>query len=196
VYSILDEALVCHVGFTGEEGQPFVIPTIHARVGDTIYIHGAPANRTLGALGGGGRWCVEVTLVDGLVLARSAFHHSMNYRSAVIFGSARVVEDPAEKERALRVITNKIEPGRWQRCRRPDENELRATRVVALEVEEASAKIRTGGPVDDDKDLVLPHWAGVIPLSMERGEPVPDPFLGAEIRHTMAADGGGTRRPG
>lgn len=189
IHAILDEALVCHVGFTDADGQPFVIPTIHGRIGDVLYIHGARSNRTMGGVTERDRWCVEVTLIDGLVLARSAFHHSMNYRSVVVFGSARAVTDDSEKIAALKAITNKVEAGRWQRCRPPTAEELRATRVVALSIDEASAKIRTGGPVDDEKDMALPHWAGVIPLHLVRGEPRPDPFLAHETRRMMPVDG-------
>ena len=178
VYEILDEAFVCHVGFVFD-GQPYVIPTGYGRVGDRLYIHGSAASRMLRTLKEGVDVCVTVTLIDGLVLARSAFHHSMNYRSVVILGKAVVVEDPAEKMEALRALTDHIVPGRWDEVREPDEGELRATLVLSLPLVEASAKIRTGPPIDDEPDYELPVWAGEIPLTLTTGEPVADPRLKA-----------------
>lgn len=176
VYRILDEGLVCHVGFVAD-GQPVVIPTGYGRAGDTLYVHGSAASRMLRTLAGGVRVCVTVTLLDGLVLARSAFHHSMNYRSVVVFGTASVVEDAAEKVEALRAITEHIVPGRWQEVRQPDEDELRKTLVLRLPLAEVSAKVRTGPPVDDETDYQLPVWAGEIPLGLNAAAPVPDPRL-------------------
>lgn len=178
VYEILDEAFVCHVGFVFD-GQPYVIPTGYGRVGDKLYIHGSAASRMLRTLKEGVDVCVTVTLIDGLVLARSAFHHSMNYRSVVILGKAVVVEDAAEKMEALRAITDHIVPGRWDEVREPDEGELRATLVLSLPLVEASAKIRTGPPIDDEPDYEIPVWAGVIPLTLTTGEPIADPRLKA-----------------
>lgn len=174
VYSILDGAFVCHVGFS-VDGQPYVIPTNYGRSADTVYLHGSAASRMLRTLGGGVPVSVTVTLVDGLVLARSAFHHSVNYRSVVILGTARLVEDPAEKMEALRVFTEHVMKGRWDDVRHPTEQELKATTVLALPLEEVSAKVRTGGPVDDEPDYTLPVWAGVLPLETVAKEPVPDP---------------------
>ncbi|MET0621685.1 MAG: pyridoxamine 5'-phosphate oxidase family protein [Pyrinomonadaceae bacterium] len=176
VNEILDEGFVCHVGFV-LEGQPFVIPTAYGRVGETLYLHGAKASRMLKALASGGEVCVTVTLVDGLVLARSAFHHSINYRSVVVFGRTRLVESEDEKGAALEAFTEHVCRGRWADVRWPTPEELAATTVVALPLAEASAKVRTGPPIDDDEDYALPVWAGVLPLSVEPGEPVPDPRL-------------------
>jgi nitroimidazol reductase NimA-like FMN-containing flavoprotein (pyridoxamine 5'-phosphate oxidase superfamily) len=176
VYQILDEGLICHVGFV-VEGQPFVIPTGYARAGDTLYIHGSQASRMLRALKVGIDVCVTVTLLDGMVMARSAFHHSMNYRSVVVFGRAVAVEDGTEKLEALRALTEHLAPGRWEETRQPTEGEMRATLVLALRLEEASAKVRTGPPVDDEEDYELPVWAGVVPLRVVAGEPIPDPRL-------------------
>ena len=176
VYGILDEGFICHVGFA-PEGQPFVIPTGYARVEDTLYIHGSQASRMLRTLSGGINACVTVTLIDGLVLARSAFHHSMNYRSVVIFGRATVVEDGEEKNAALFALSEHIVPGRWADVREPNEQELRQTTVLSLPLVEASAKIRTGPPLDDEEDYALPVWAGVIPLRLEAGTPVADERL-------------------
>jgi len=171
--AILDEALICHVGFV-VDGQPFVIPTIHWRDGDTLYVHGSAASRMLRTLRGGVDACVTVTLLDGLVLARSAFHHSMNYRSVVVFGKAREVSDREQKIRALQRLVEHITPERAAAVRPPNESELRQTLVLALPLAEASAKIRTGPPVDDEGDYALPVWAGVIPLKLERGEAIRD----------------------
>jgi len=176
VYGILDEGFICHVGFA-PQGQPFVIPTGYARVADKLYIHGSQASRMLRTLSGGVDACVTVTIVDGLVLARSAFHHSMNYRSVVIFGRARMVEDREEKMAALVALSEHIVRGRWADVREPNEEEFIKTTVLELPLVEASAKIRTGPPLDDEEDYALPIWAGVIPLSLEAGEPINDPRL-------------------
>jgi len=173
VYSILDAGYVCHVGFVAG-GQPYVIPTGYARAGDRLYIHGSPASRMLRALGQGAEVSLAVTLLDGFVLARSAFHHSMNYRSVVMFAKASLVTDPAEKLEALRAFTEHVWPGRWAEVRQPNERELSATTVLALPLDEASAKVRTGPPIDDEADYSLPVWAGVVPVGMELGEPVAD----------------------
>jgi len=179
VHSILDEALVCHVGFV-QDGQPYVTPTIHAREGETIYLHGANANRTFRVLADGVPCCLTATLVDELVLARSAQHHSMNYRSAMVFGTAREVTDPEEKQRGLRAVIEHVAPGRSDEVRGPNETELRSTKVLALEIEEASAKVRTGQPADEEADLELPYWAGLLPLSQVPGEPIAAPDLNGD----------------
>jgi uncharacterized protein len=176
VYGILDEGFICHVGFA-PEGQPFVIPTGYARVDDKLYIHGSQASRMLKTLSGGIDACVTVTILDGLVLARSAFHHSMNYRSVVVFGRATVIEDRGEKIAALVALSEHFIHGRWAEVREPTEQELKATTVLSLPLVEASAKIRTGPPLDDEEDYALPVWAGVIPLKLEAGEPEKDPRL-------------------
>ena len=176
VFRILDEGIFCHVGFVAD-GQPFVIPTGYARVGETLYIHGSAASRMLRTLAGGVQVCVTVTLLDGLVLARSAFHHSMNYRSVVILGRATLVDDPEEKMKALTAFTNHIVHGRWADVRQPTEAELKATTVLALPLAEVSAKIRTGPPKDDEADYSLPIWAGVVPLKIVPDAPLPDPAL-------------------
>jgi nitroimidazol reductase NimA-like FMN-containing flavoprotein (pyridoxamine 5'-phosphate oxidase superfamily) len=176
IYHILDEGFICHAGFA-VEGKPFVIPTGYARVEDMLYIHGSQASRMLRELGKGIEVCVTVTLIDGLVLARSAFHHSMNYRSVVIFGRAEVVEDEDEKNEALRAFSEHIVPGRWDDVREPTPNELKMTTVLRLPLVEASAKIRTGPPLDDEEDYELPVWAGVVPLSLTSGAPINDPRL-------------------
>lgn len=178
--AILDATFLCHVGFV-VEGQPFVIPTSYARSGDELLIHGSAASRMLRNLSQGVPVCVTVTLVDGLVLARSAFHHSINYRSVVIFGTARLVESEAEKFAALKAFTEHVIPGRWPEIREPNAQELKGTTVLALPLTEASAKIRTGPPKDDDEDLALPVWAGVLPLTVTPGEPVADPHLAAAV---------------
>jgi uncharacterized protein len=173
VYNILDTAFVCHVGFT-VDGQPFVIPTNYGRSGDTLYLHGSAASRMLNTLSAGVPVCVTVTHVDGLVLARSAFHHSVNYRSVVILGKAQLVEDPAVKMEALRIFTEHVMKGRWNDVRIPTEQELKATTVLSLPLEEVSAKVRTGGPIDDEPDYALPVWAGVLPLETVAKTPLPD----------------------
>jgi nitroimidazol reductase NimA-like FMN-containing flavoprotein (pyridoxamine 5'-phosphate oxidase superfamily) len=179
--AILDEALIAHLGIVDEHGQPFVIPTLHARCGDVVYCHGSVASRTLRALAAGSPACLTVSLIDALVLARSAMHHSANYRSVVLLARARVVQDDAEKLEALRAVVEHIVPGRFADVRAPTPNELAATAVLALGIEEASAKIRTGGPVDDDEDYALPCWAGVIPLERRALAPVPDARLAEGI---------------
>ena len=176
VHAILDEGLVCHIGFAVDE-QPFVIPTAYGRVGEVIYIHGSPASRLLRTLKGGIDVCLTVTHLDGLVMARSAFHHSMNYRSVVVFGKATLVEDADEKLAALEAFTNQVVPGRWDEIRQPNPQELAGTWVLALPMTEASAKIRTGPPIDDAEDYTLPIWAGEIPLKLTPGAPVPDAKL-------------------
>ena len=180
VFKILDEGLICHVGFS-VDGQPYVIPTGFARVEDTLYIHGSAASRMLRTLAEGVQVCVTVTLLDGLVLARAAFHHSMNYRSVVMLGRATLVSDPAEKVKALEAFTEHIVRGRWNDVRLPTEAELKATTVLALPLAEVSAKIRTGPPKDDAEDYELPIWAGVVPLAISSGAPIADPRLNAGL---------------
>jgi nitroimidazol reductase NimA-like FMN-containing flavoprotein (pyridoxamine 5'-phosphate oxidase superfamily) len=180
VNAILDEAFICHIGFVAD-GQPFVIPTGYARVDDRLYIHGSQASRMLRSLSEGIDVCLTVTLVDGLVLARSAFHHSMNYRSVAVFGKARLVVDPVEKQNALFALSEHFIKGRWKDVREPNEAELKQTSVLTLPLEEASAKVRTGPPLDDDDDYNLPVWAGVIPLRLTASTPVPDPRMGEGI---------------
>ena len=162
--AILDEALLCHLGFE-VDGQPYVIPTLHARVGDTVYVHGSAASRMLKELAGGVRVCLTVTLFDGLVLARSVFNHSVNYRSVVLLGTARLVPDD-EKAEALRALTEQLAPGRWEEARQPTSKELKATWILAVPIEEASAKVRSGPPEDDPEDEHLPVWAGVVPVHL------------------------------
>jgi nitroimidazol reductase NimA-like FMN-containing flavoprotein (pyridoxamine 5'-phosphate oxidase superfamily) len=176
IHSILNAAFLCHVGFV-MEGQPYVIPTGYGRDGDTLYIHGSAASRMLRNLEKGIETCVTVTLLDGIVLARAAFHHSMNYRSVVMLGTATLVEAPEAKLRALRVISEQIVPGRWDDTRLPNQQELKATTVLSMPIDEASAKIRTGPPIDDEEDYGLDVWAGVLPLSLNPGKPIPDPRL-------------------
>jgi len=178
--AILDEALIAHLGIV-EDGQPVVTPTLHARTGDVVYCHGSTASRTLRAIAGGAPACLTVSLLDGLVLARSAMHHSANYRSVMLLGGAIAVEDEDEKLAALQAIVEHIVPGRWPDVRAPSENELKATSVLAIPIEEASAKVRGGPPLDDEADHELSAWAGVIPLRTEAGEPTADPRLRAGI---------------
>ena len=180
IYKILDEGFVCHVGFTVDD-QPFVIPTGYARRGDELLIHGSTASRMMRALAWEKDVCVNVTLIDGLVLARSAFHHSMNYRSVVIFGRAKTINCDEEKLKALEAFTEHIAAGRWSEIRLPNEKELKATTVLSLPLREASAKIRVGGAVDDAEDYDLDIWAGVIPLKMTAGEPIADEKLKKNI---------------
>ena len=180
IYQILDEAFICHVGFVVDE-QPFVIPTLYARDGDRLLIHGSAASRMLRAMAWEADVCVTVTLVDGLVLARSAFHHSINYRSVVIFGKAKLISDKKEKSDALYAFTEHIIKGRWQDVRPPNEKELKGTIVVSLSLEEASAKIRTGGPVDDEEDYEINVWAGVLSLKLCAGEPTDDGRLKGDV---------------
>ena len=174
--AILDEALVCHLGFV-HDGRPFVIPTLHARQGDEILIHGSAASRAVRTLAAGVPVCLTVTLVDGLVLARSAFHHSVNYRSVVLLGTATVVDGPDEKAAALEAFTERLAPGRWPHIRPPSRQELKGTSVLRLPIEEGSAKVRTGPPVDDDEDYAMDTWAGVVPLVTAAAAPEPDPQL-------------------
>ena len=180
VYRILDEGLVCHIGFVAD-GKPVVIPTGYGRCGDVLYIHGSVASRMFRTLASGADVCVTVTLLDGLVLARSAFHHSMNYRSVVIFGKATVVEEPGAMREALKAFTEHVAPGRWAEIRHPNHKEMQATTVLAIPLEEVSAKVRTGPPVDDEEDYALPVWAGVLPLDLTPGSPLPDHRLPAGI---------------
>lgn len=181
VHAILDEGFFCHVGFTVKQ-QPYVIPTGYVRAGEKLYIHGSAASRMLRTLDQGIQVCVTVTLVDGLVLARSSFHHSVNYRSVVVLGTARLVLDREEKIDALRRFTNHIVPGRWDEARQPTDQELKATSVLVLPLEEVSAKVRTGPPIDDEEDYEIPIWAGVVPIRMRAGGPVPDDRLSPAAR--------------
>jgi nitroimidazol reductase NimA-like FMN-containing flavoprotein (pyridoxamine 5'-phosphate oxidase superfamily) len=189
--AILDEALICHLGLVDPEGRPFVIPTIHARAGDVLYLHGSPASRALRTGAAGAEVCVTATIVDGLVLARSAFHHSMNYRSVVVYGTATKVDDPAEKVAALEAIVEHVLAGRSAGCRAPSEKEIKGTIVLRVPLDEASAKVRTGGPKDDDEDLTLPVWAGHVPLRLVAGDPIPDagitePWPGYDLSRVAA----------
>lgn len=176
IRSIIDEGLICHVGFA-TEGSPVVIPMTYGRHDDTLYLHGSVASRLLRTLGRGAEVCATITLLDGMVLARSVFHHSMNYRSVVIFGQAREVTDPDERMLAMEAIVEHLVPGRWKEARLPNEQELLVTTVIAVPLAEASAKIRTGPPKDDEEDYELPIWAGEIPLTLRVGEPLADPRL-------------------
>ena len=173
VNQILDEGFLCHVGFVAD-GQPYVIPTSYGRDGNVLYIHGSAASRMLRNLDQGVPVCITVTLLDGLVLARSVFNHSMNYRSVVILGTAALVNKPAEKLAALRALSEHILPHRWDDARQPNEKELKATSVLRIPIEEFSAKVRVGPPMDDEEDYLFPTWAGVIPMEMEVGSPIPD----------------------
>jgi hypothetical protein len=190
--SILDEALICHVGFI-DDGGPQVIPTIHARDGDVLYLHGSPASRMLRLLKKGRPVSINVTIVDGIVAARSVFHHSMNYRSAVVFGTPRIVDDDGERLRAMEVITEHVLPGRWSEARHPSATESKGTLLVAVPIDEFSVKTRSGPPGDDEADYDLPIWAGVIPLSVTAAEPEPDPRLGdgIEVAKSVARYTGG-----
>jgi len=188
VNAILDEGFICHVGFAIDD-QPFVIPTGYARAGDKLFIHGSQASRMLRKLSEGIDVCVAVTLIDGLVLARSAFHHSMNYRSVIVFGHARLVEDRAEKIAALRALSDHMIPGRWDDVREPNEEELKLTTVLALPLAEASAKIRTGPPLDDEEDYAMRVWAGVIPLRLIANQPIADSRLPKDIEPPSYATG-------
>lgn len=180
IHAILDAGFLAHVGFQ-TDGQPFVIPTLYGRDGDKLYLHGSAASRMLGELEGGAPACVTVTIVDGLVLARSAFHHSMNYRSVVAFGTAARIEDEEAKTHALRVISEHLLEGRWQDVRGPNGKELKATAVIEFSIEEASAKVRTGPPLDDEEDYALPVWAGILPVSLETKSPISDARLAEGI---------------
>lgn len=188
LHAILDEALICHVGFV-VDGQPFVMPTIHSRVDDNLYLHGSPGTRMMRTLKKGASACVTVTLLDGLVMARSAFHHSMNYRSAVVIGAGRDVSDPAEKMAAMRAVVEHVAPGRWEECRQPNEKEFNGTAIVAIRIDEASAKARTGPPIEDEVDLGLAVWSGVLPLRVEPGAPesAPDVTPGAAVPPSVLA---------
>jgi uncharacterized protein len=180
IESILDAGFVCHVGFV-ENGQPFVIPTLYARVENQVYLHGSPRSRILRPVEHGLPLCITITHVDGLVLARSAFHHSINYRSVMILGPGRVIIDPAEKEAALSALVDHIVPGRSAAVRGPNTKELKATQVLAVPIEESSAKVRTGPPLDDDGDYSLPIWAGILPMHQQALEPIADPRLDSGI---------------
>lgn len=174
--AVLDEALVCHLGFVDEAGQPYVIPTLHARVGDLLYVHGSSVSRALKVLASGAPVCVTVTLLDGLVLARSVFEHSVEYRSVMILGTATLIEDPEEKMRAMEAFTEQLIPGRWADARQPNDSEMKATWILSIPLDEASAKISLGPPDDSDSpDAELPVWAGNLPLRTVPGEPVTDP---------------------
>ena len=181
IYPIIDEALVCHVGIVQEDTQPIVIPTLHARDGDNILLHGASTSRLLKHVQAGHEVCITFMLIDGLVMARSVFHHSVNYRSVVVFGRGSLVTDETAKDAALRLFTERIMPGRWDDARQPTPNEMKATSVVAVAIESASAKVRVGPPGDDDEDYALPVWAGVIPFTQQVGAPIDDPRLTAGI---------------
>ncbi|MDX6680858.1 MAG: uncharacterized protein QOG94_897 [Solirubrobacteraceae bacterium] len=194
--AILDEALVCHVGFVHDD-QPYVIPMLHARVGDVVYVHGSTASRLVRTLAGGAACSLTVTLLDGIVLARSAFHHSANYRSATILGRASVVACDAEKLRALEAFSEHVVPGRWEHVRPPNRKELKATQVLALALDESSAKIRSGPPADDDEDMDRDVWAGVLPLALQVLAPLPDAQLAAEVAlPDHVAGWNAARRPG
>jgi nitroimidazol reductase NimA-like FMN-containing flavoprotein (pyridoxamine 5'-phosphate oxidase superfamily) len=172
IYAILDAAIICHVGFV-QDGQPFVIPTSYARAGDTLLLHGAPASRLLRHIAAGEPVSISVAILDGLVLAKSAFHHSVNYRSAVVYGRGRLLDDPAEKLAALAILTEHLAPGRWATTRQPNAAELKATSVVAIAIESAAAKVRSGPPVDAAEDLARPVWAGVLPVRETFGAAIP-----------------------
>lgn len=180
VYSIIDEALVCHVAFA-VDGIPTVIPTLHARRDDMLLLHGAKTSRLLRHVGAGNPVSVAITLIDGIVLARSVFHSSMNYRSVVIHGSGALLESDSEKTAALEAFAEHIVPGRWSDARRPTKKELKATTVVAIPIDVAAAKVRTGPPLDEEEDYALPIWAGVLPLSLMRGSAIPDPRLDSGV---------------
>lgn len=180
IHSILDEAAICHVGLV-DQGRPVVIPMLHVRMGDDLILHGAHTTRSFRAMKGGDTVCVTATIMDGLVLARSAFHHSVNYRSVVVFGNPRPVTDPDVKRSALDALTDKVTPGRRPTLRPMTAKELRSTAVVAVPIEEASAKVRTGPPVDDEADYGLPIWAGVVPVRLAYGHPIPDPATSVDV---------------
>jgi len=172
IHAIVDEALICHVGFLAD-ASPVVIPTIHARIDDTLYFHGSPASRMLRGMKKGMEVSIAITLLDGLVVARTPFHQSLNYRSVIVFGEARLVDDPDEKQLALKAVTDHVTPGRWEDSRPPSEKEIAGTLVLAVPLDEVSAKVRIGPPVDDADDIGLPYWAGVVPLSIVPGAPIP-----------------------
>ena len=179
IYSILDKALIAHVGFVNN-GQPFVIPMAYGRKGDRLYLHGSPVSRLLKTLQQGIDVCITITILDGLVIARSLFHHSMNYRSVVLFGKAKLVEE-SDKMSALKALTDQMISGRWHNARIPNTKELKATSVLSIEIAEGSAKVRTGAPTDDESDYALPYWAGELPLKLTPGNPIADPKLSPEI---------------
>jgi nitroimidazol reductase NimA-like FMN-containing flavoprotein (pyridoxamine 5'-phosphate oxidase superfamily) len=193
--AILDESLVAHVGFV-VDGQPYVIPMLIARLGDRVYVHGSTASRMVRKLAAGVPACLTTTLVDGLVLARSAYHHSMNYRSVVVLGTATLVEGADERAAALEAFTEKLLPGRWDEVRPPTPQELKGTRVLAMDLAEASAKIREGGPIDDEEDYALDVWAGVVPLALQTGAPEPDVRLRAGIDPSPAVTDWASARVG
>jgi nitroimidazol reductase NimA-like FMN-containing flavoprotein (pyridoxamine 5'-phosphate oxidase superfamily) len=172
IHAIVDEALICHVGFLAD-ASPVVIPTIHARIDDTLYFHGSPASRMLRGMKKGMEVSIAITLLDGLVVARTPFHHSLNYRSVIVFGEARLVDDLDEKQLALKAVTDHVTPGRWEDSRPPSEKEIAGTLVLAVPLDEVSAKVRIGPPVDDEDDIGLSYWAGVVPLSIVPGAPIP-----------------------
>lgn len=180
IYQIIDEAIICHVAFV-QEGRPYVIPTLHARQGNNILLHGASTSRLIQHAHRGAELCLAMTLLDGLVLARSVFSHSANYRSVVLFGRGRLIETDEAKMEALELFTNYLIPGRWQAARQPSGPELKATSVVTIPIDHASAKIRRGPPGDKEEDLELPFWAGVVPFSRQAGAPVPDPALSDDL---------------
>lgn len=180
IYKIIDEALICHVGFV-QNSQPFVIPTIHTRVDDNIVLHGSRASRLLKHIGSGNEVCITITIMDGIVLARSVFHHSMNYRSVVLFGKGKAIEGKENKLKALQAVAEHVMSGRWKDARKPNRKELNATTVVAIPIEEASAKIRTGAPLDDLEDYELPIWAGVLPIRQQVASPENDPALNVDV---------------
>jgi hypothetical protein len=180
IHSIIDEALICHVAIV-QDGQPFILPVIHTRIDERLYIHGSRGSRLLQALANGTSACISMTIVDGLVLAKSAMHHSMNYRSVMVLGRGRAVEDEHTKRIVWGALVEHVVPGRSNDCRMPTAQESQATMLIEFPIEEASAKIRTGGPKDEVDDLALPHWAGVLPLSLTAGAPVSDPALSADI---------------
>jgi nitroimidazol reductase NimA-like FMN-containing flavoprotein (pyridoxamine 5'-phosphate oxidase superfamily) len=193
IHRILDEALICHVSWVDPTGGPRILPTIHARDGDTLYLHGSRAARPWKTLRDGADVCVAATIVDGLVLARSIFNHSMNYRSVVVFGRAREVTEPEELERAATAITSHVAPGREREARMPTDHEYRQTLLLAVSLDEASAKVRTGPPIDDAPDMQLPIWAGVIPLELVPGTPEPAPDLVGDLPTPSSVTG--YRRP-
>jgi len=196
VDAILDEALICHVGFV-EDGAPFVIPTLHARVGDTLYFHGSPASRMLRLMKAGAQVTVTATILDGIVVARSAFHHSMHYRSAVVMGVARFVDSREERALAFEAVTESVLPGRWSEARHPSRNEDRGTLLVAVTIAEYSAKVSDRGVGDEPDDYALPIWAGVIPLSLDSGAPMPDErnLSGVEVPDSVRRFVGESRDP-
>ncbi|MDE3069691.1 MAG: pyridoxamine 5'-phosphate oxidase family protein [Acidobacteriota bacterium] len=185
--AILDAGLVAHVGFA-VDGLPFVVPTLHARIGDRVYFHGSAGSRTMRALAQGAPACLSVSLIDAIVLARSAAHHSVNYRSVTVFGRARAIEDLGERRAALEAFTERLVPGRWDEVRPPSDSELKAVSVLSLPLTEASAKIRTGPPADDEPDHALPVWAGELPLRLVAGAPLADPRLGTDVPRSAALD--------